>query len=272
MSFGPKALVLVAAACAATSGGWARDAGSSPNSAPISSPMARLPAGAFLPFFKVNPGKGKSAPEARPVSVRAFRFDATPVTNAQFLAFLDEHAQWRRSSIKSLFAESRYLHNWTGDLTPPPGQDQAPVTNVSWFAAEAFCEARGLRLPITEEWEYALADAGRGRDNVTRRSLEWFSAPNPQRLDTVRRGPANGFGVYDLVGLVWEWTQDFSSAATGTEQRNTSSKDDAQFCGGGAIGVRDAADYPGFMRYALRASLKATYVQDNLGFRCAGDE
>jgi formylglycine-generating enzyme required for sulfatase activity len=75
-----------------------------------------------------------------------------------------------------------------------------------------------------------------------------------------------------LVGLVWEWTQDFSSTGAGTEQRNISSKDDAQFCGGGALGVRDATDYPAFMRYALRASLKAAYTQDNLGFRCAGDE
>ena len=65
------------------------------------------------------------------------------------------------------------------------------------------------------------------------------------------------------------WT--FPAPDPGTEQRNTSSKDDAQFCGGGATGVRDATDYPAFMRYALRASLKAAYSQDNLGFRCAGD-
>ncbi len=238
----------------------------------VSPPMARLPAGEFLPFFKFNPAQGQVASVVRPVQIRAFRLDRAPVTNAEFRDFLRGHAEWRRSQVKSLFVDPRYLVRWRGDLAPPQGEDQAPVTNVSWFAAEAYCEARGLRLPTTDEWEYALADAGRGQAEVTRASLEWFSQPNPKNVAAVRRGAPNGYGIYDMVGLVWEWTEDFSSAASGTEQRNTSSKDDAQFCGGGASGVRDPTDYPGFMRYALRASLKAAYVQDNLGFRCAGDQ
>ncbi len=235
-------------------------------------PLARLPAGVMQPFFKFSAGKGQTIAQSRPIQIRAFRLGKTPVTNAQYLDFVRAHPDWRRSQAKSLFVDRSYLIHWRGDLAPPPGEAPAPVTNVSWFAAEAFCEARGLRLPTTDEWEYALDDAGRGRAAVTQASLDWFSSPNPPHLAKVRRGAANGYGLYDLVGLVWEWTQDFSSSGSGTEQRNTSSKDDAQFCGGGALGVRDATDYPAFMRYALRASLKAAYTQDNLGFRCAGDE
>ena len=44
------------------------------------------------------------------------------------------------------------------------------------------------------------------------------------------------------------------------------------FCGSGSIGVSDATDYPAFMRYALRSSLKANYTVENVGFRCEGDE
>jgi formylglycine-generating enzyme required for sulfatase activity len=234
--------------------------------------LARLPAGDYLPFFKFSAGKGQTIAESRKVQLRAFRLDATPVTNAQFLAFVRAHPEWRRAQAKSLFVDRRYLGKWRGDLVLPQGEAEAPATNVSWFAAEAFCESRGLRLPTTDEWEYALEDAGRGRQAVMQSALEWFSAPNPPHLANVRGGAPNGYGLYDLVGLVWEWTQDFSSSGSGTEQRNNSSKDDAQFCGGGALGVRDATDYPAFMRYALRASLKAAYTQDNLGFRCAGDE
>ena len=234
--------------------------------------LAHVPAGGYLPFFKFSAGKGQTGAELRPIQVRAFQMDFSPITNAQFLAFVRAHPEWRRSRVKSLFADPRYLAKWRGDLVPPKGAAQAPVTNVSWFAAEAFCEARGLRLPTTDEWEYALDDAGRGRQVVTQQSLDWFSSPNPPHLGAVGRGAPNGFGLRNMVGLVWEWTQDFSSTGSGTEQRNTSSKDDAQFCGGGALGVRDATDYPAFMRYALRASLKAAYTQDNLGFRCAGDE
>ncbi len=235
-------------------------------------PLARLPAGDYLPFFKFSAGKGQTIAESRPVQVRAFRLAKTPVTNAQFLDFVRAHPEWRRSQAKSLFVDRRYLAKWRGDLAPPPSEAQAPVTDVSWFAAEAFCEASGLRLPTSDEWEYALDDAGRDRLLVTQSSLDWFSSPNKPHLAAVRRGAPNGYGIYDMVGLVWEWTQDFSSTGSGTEQRNTSSKDDAQFCGGGTLGVRDATDYPAFMRYALRASLKAAYTQDNLGFRCGGDD
>ena len=84
-------------------------------------------------------------------------------------------------------------------------------------------------------------------------------------------GPANGFGLRDMVGLVWEWTLDFEAYARTGESRDSDGKDSANFCGGGAAGVADATDYPAFMRYSMRASLKADYTADNLGFRCAGD-
>jgi formylglycine-generating enzyme required for sulfatase activity len=235
-----------------------------------SAEMAPVPAGAYTPFFKFIPVKGQRPAEPRPVAVKAFRLDRHPVTNAQFARFLEKEPNWRRENAPRLFADPDYLRRWRNGA-PPPGGDNAPVTNVSWFAAQAFCEARGARLPTTDEWEYALDDAGRGRAEVTRASLDWFAKPNGARIADIGGAP-NGYGVSDMIGLVWEWTQDFSAAGSGAEQRNTSSKDDAAFCGGGASGVRDPADYPGFMRYALRASLKAAYVQDNLGFRCAGDE
>jgi sulfatase modifying factor 1 len=269
MRRGGQSILQVAAMLAASLSVDARAAEKTP---PENPPMARLPDGDYLPFFKFSSGKGQTIAESRPVHVRAFLLDKYPVTNGQYLDFVRARPEWRRSQARSLFVDPRYLGRWLGDLEPPKGEAQAPVTNVSWFAAEAFCESRGARLPTSDEWEYALDDAGRGREEVTRISLEWFSSPNPPGLKAVGTASLNGYGLYGMVGLVWEWTQDFSATGSGTEQRNTSSKDDAQFCGGGALGVRDAADYPAFMRYALRASLKAAYTQDNLGFRCAGDE
>ncbi len=144
------------------------------------------------------------------------------------------------------------------------------MINVSWFAAEAYCKAKNLRLPTTEQWEYALADGGRGKDEVRARSLEWLARPNDARPAAVGAGPANGYGMRDLVGLVWEWTLDFDAYATTGESRDPNGKDSAAFCGGAAAGVADPTDYPAFMRYSLRASLKANYTADNIGFRCAG--
>jgi formylglycine-generating enzyme len=237
------------------------------------SPMVKIPGGDFVPFIQESPGKGKVRVATGPLLVPSFRLDAFPVTSDQFLDFVREHPEWRRSQVKPLFADHYYLANWRSDLElPDQDAGSEPVTNVSWFAAEAYCEARGLRLPTTEQWEYALADRGRRQSDVEQRSLEWFSTPNPKRLRVVGGGEPNGYGVYDLVGLVWEWTLDHSSFMTGTEQRNTSSKDDAAFCGSGSIGISDAANYPAFMRYAMRASLKANYAVENVGFRCGGDQ
>jgi formylglycine-generating enzyme required for sulfatase activity len=232
-----------------------------------------IPAGLYQPFFLVRAAKGRAPTEEPLTRIAAFRIDNLPVTNRQFLAFVRAHPQWRRSQVKPLFADNRYLAKWRSDLELADAEAAAePVTNVSWFAAEAYCEAQGLALPTTEQWEYALADQGRDRDSNAQRSLEWFSTPTGKHLGAVGRGEPNGYGVYDMVGLVWEWTLDHNSFMLGTEQRNTSSKDDAQVCGGGSVGVRDPADYPAFMRYALRSSLSATYTVDNVGFRCAGDD
>jgi sulfatase modifying factor 1 len=240
---------------------------------PRPSPLVSIEAGDYLAFFQESPGKGKARAENTPVRMRAFRLDALPVTNGQYLEFVREHAEWQRSRVKPLFADQHYLAHWRGDLELADEKAAAePVTNVSWFAAEAYCEARGLRLPLTDQWEYALADQGRAQSEIEQQSLDWFSAPNPERLRSVGQREPNGYGVYDLVGLVWEWTLDNNSFMTGTEQRNTSSKDDAAFCGSGSIGVSDATNYPAFMRYAMRSSLKANYAVENVGFRCEGDE
>jgi len=225
--------------------------------------------GLYAPFQRVKANGAEAAP-ARLKSVAAFRLDAEPATNAEFLDFVTTHPEWRKSRIKALFADGRYLRRWPSDLAlADAAAPDEPVTDVSWFAARAYCKARGLRLPSTDEWEYALADAGRDADAVRARSLEWFAEPNGAGPAAVG-GPPNGYGLRDMV-LVWEWTDDFNAYAITAESRDPNGKDSAAFCGGAAAGVADPTDYPAFMRYSMRASLKASYTADNLGFRCAGD-
>ncbi len=232
--------------------------------------MVTAPAGLYRAFLKVK-AINDGEPTATSWRISAFRIDVEPVTNAQFLEFAASHPQWRKSRIKALFADERYLKRWPADLKLADSQaSNEPVTNVSWFAAEAYCKARGLKLPTTDQWEYALADAGRGQDTIRQRALEWFALPNPTHPPAIGGGSANGFGVKDMVGLVWEWTFDFDAYAITAESRDPNGKDSASFCGGAAAGVTDPTNYPAFMRYAMRASLRANYTADNLGFRCAG--
>ncbi len=241
-----------------------------PLAAAAQGPRVSVPAGPYTPFQRVKTASANEPAAAKPATVAAFSLDAEPVTNAEFLAFVIDHPEWRRSRVKALFADNRYLRRWSSDLElPDAAAGNEPVTDVSWFGAQAFCKARGLKLPTTVQWEYALADAGRGEASVRARSLDWFAEPNAARPGPIG-GPANGYGVRDMVGLVWEWTYDFNAYATTAESRDPNGKDSAAFCGGAAAGVSDTTDYPAFMRYAMRASLKAHYTAENLGFRCAG--
>src|SRR5512144_1183687 len=52
------------------------------------------------------------------VSVADFRLDRTPVTNAQFARFVQQHPQWRRDQVAALFADTEYLSHWASPVEP----------------------------------------------------------------------------------------------------------------------------------------------------------
>jgi formylglycine-generating enzyme required for sulfatase activity len=217
-----------------------------------------IPAGTRIPFFA---GSSESKPFKRDsVPVKAFWMDRYPVTKGEFAQFVQARPEWRKSQVKSLYADSHYLDDWKDDLHfgNQASDAQTPVTHVSWFSARAYCQTRGKDLPTTDQWEYVAYDRGRGPSQ----KLEWFGQPNPPRLPRVTSAFTNGFGVSGLYGLIWEWTLDFSSAIPTDEDGND------QFCGAGSSGAADSSDYASFLRYAFRSSLKASYTTENLGFRC----
>lgn len=203
--------------------------------------------------------------------VKRFLLDRRPVTNGEFLAFVDAHPEWRRDAVPRLFADPGYLMHWEqpallGDSADP----EAPVVNVSWFAAKAFCEARGARLPTEDEWELAAAapEAGAAANPEAQRKaiLAWYARPTPAKLPHAGSGRPNALGIQDLHGLVWEWVQDFNSWSIADGRR----PDEAFVCGGTSL-RGDRRDYATFMRFSFRASLRGHYTTKNLGFRCAAD-
>ena len=145
------------------------------------------------------------------------------------------------------------------------------MTNVSWFAAQAYCEFLGKALPTTDQWEYALADQGRDQAKLKEKILSWYGKPHAQKLSNVESGMPNGFGIYNLAALIWEWTQDFNNLLVGQETRDGDAKDANLFCAGGSQITNDTTNYAAFMRFSFRSSLKASFTTGDLGFRCAKD-
>lgn len=203
--------------------------------------------------------------DREPTRVAAFQMRETPVTRSEFRRFLAAHPEWQRERAPSVFAAGGYLQHGVDD-------GAAPVTEVSWFAAQSYCEAEGGRLPTWYEWEYAAAaDATRtdARSDPAwlARILGWYARPATQALPAVG-GEANVYGVRDLHGLVWEWVDDFNALLVNADSRSSGDPDKLKFCGAGAIDLQDRQNYAVLMRIALLSSLNAADSTGSLGFRC----
>jgi len=224
--------------------------------------------GTFTPLYSVG--------SRNKVAVKPFYLARDAVTNAEFLSFVRAHPQWRRSQVPRIFADENYLKDWTGDLQFPAGLENRPVTGVSWFAARAWCRARGRRLPSEAEWEFVARASDRkldaSRDPAFLRTiLDWYARPTPARLPAVSSGRPNLHGVRGMHGLIWEWVDDFNSVLVTGESRQDGALDRNLFCAAGSAGSKDPTNYAAYMRYAFRASLEARFTVRNLGFRCARD-
>ncbi|MBP9709162.1 MAG: formylglycine-generating enzyme family protein [Oligoflexales bacterium] len=227
-----------------------------------------IPAGSLKPFW-LNTKKPFE------YQVAAHRMQIHQVTNLEYIAFLKKNPQWRKSLISPLHADAGYLAHFQGDLQLSAKQNpNAPVTSVSWFSAQAYCESIDARLATVQEWEYvAAADEKHANANkypqFLERILAWYGLPRSESLAPVKSIYKNHYGIYDMHGLVWEWVEDFNSNTMTGESREDSSLDRNLFCGASSANARNKEDYAAFMRFAFRGSLKGSSTVWNLGFRCA---
>jgi formylglycine-generating enzyme len=257
---------VMAVALATTSAGLA-----APHSAKTPPGMRLVGPGVYRPLYPASPGE-------RELRVNAFFLDEKPVTNLEFLSFVERHEQWRKDRVKRLFADERYLGHWaSSESLGKAVRPRSPVTQVSWFSAKAYCDAKGARLPTEREWELAALASESAADGSKdplwlARILAFYSEPavSPSLRDT-GRGKPNVWGLYDMHGLVWEWIHDYGASLVASDSREKGASDAMRFCGASGADARDPSDYASFMRIAFRSSLEAPYTTARLGFRCARD-
>ena len=131
-------------------------------------------------------------------------------------------------------------------------------------------------ITAASEWELAAGAGftqpdGSKEPEFLRAIARWYGTPAPAVLPAAGSGRPNYYGLRDLHGLVWEWTADFNSAIVTGDARGDTGLERQLFCGAGAVGAGDPSNYPAFMRFGFRSSLKAAYTVHNLGFRYAKD-
>ncbi|MCG9126510.1 SUMF1/EgtB/PvdO family nonheme iron enzyme [Candidatus Poribacteria bacterium] len=144
------------------------------------------------------------------VFLNEFYIDQYPVTNAQYKVFLDANPHWNKHEMPKKYGDVDYLKHWRWD-TFPKGEAEFPVSNVSWYAAMAYAQWKGKRLPTEAEWEKAARGGLVGYNYPHGNSIDATSANfdwNIGKTTPIGKYPANGYGLYDMCGNVWEWCLD----------------------------------------------------------------
>ncbi len=175
---------------------------------PMQTEMAVIPAGTYLRGS--NQG-GRDEMPRHVVHTRAFAIDIHPVSNEQFVLFLEAMGGEKDSNNNDIIRlrDSR-VKRAAGKLNIESGYAKHPVVGVTWYGALAYAKWAGKRLPTEAEWEIA---AYGGREDflfptgnlIERSQANFFSSDTTP----VMSYQPNGYGLYDMAGNVYEWCQDW---------------------------------------------------------------
>ena len=216
---------------------------------------------------------------AHQVTLGAFYIDKNEVSNGEFENFLRKNSNWRRDNLPRKYDNGKYLAGWKNGKYSK-GEADFPVTNVNWYAAMAYCNWAGKRLPTEAEWEYAA------RGGLPAAEFPWGNDPaDPAKANYGKSGFArpvkigsynpNGYGLFDMAGNVWEFTADEWGKYPSGEQDNPlagqnvfardsfSTVTTRRVIRGGSWGGS-----PINLRVAYRDSHPPTGSENFVGFRC----
>lgn len=178
------------------------------NVQPLRSEMVVIAGGDFLRGS--NDGNRDEHPRHH-VSLNSFAIDIHPVTNEQFVRFLEILGGEKDNNHQDIIRlrDSRIKRSG-GKLSIESGYAKHPVVGVTWYGAMAYAKWVGMRLPTEAEWEiasYGGIDAvlyPTGHD-VEKTQANFFSSDTT----AVMSYPSNDYGLFDMAGNVYEWCYDW---------------------------------------------------------------
>ena len=157
----------------------------------------------------------------------------------------------------------------------PGKKEDRPIVNVTWEEAQAFCSHSGGRLPSEAEWEYAARGGKEGLvypwgDTLSHEYANYGGAAGTDQwryTAPVASFPPTGFGLYDVIGNVWEWCADWVGGNYYVKSPEADPTGPAsgkeRVVRGGSWGFG-----PRYLRLSARVMAKPDSRGDNIGFRC----
>lgn len=174
---------------------------------PILTEMVIIPGGTYL---RGSSEGARDEMPRHPVSLESFAIDIHPVTNEQFVRFLQSMGGEKDHNNNDIIRlrDSRVKRSG-GKLIIESGYVKHPIVGVTWYGAVAYAKWIGKRLPTEAEWEAACSSGKESiyptGSEIERSEANFFSSDTT----SVMSYPPNPFGLYDVVGNVYEWCQDW---------------------------------------------------------------
>lgn len=162
-------------------------------------------------FYRGSDNGARDSQPRHKIFLNSFAIDIHPVTNEQFVLFLEMMGGEKDSNnLDTIRLRDSRIKRSGGKLSIESGYSKHPVVGVSWYGAVAYAKWVGKRLPTEAEWEIAAYGGIQDTiyptgNSIERQQANFFSADTT----SVMSYPPNAYGLYDMAGNVYEWCQDW---------------------------------------------------------------